>query len=142
MKIPAHFPKWNQAIDGLDDPLRWTIDCELSRLPGDIVFPHLGEVWALRHDWEVPVVAWSSLPGQCTVHSGTVLLREGERVCVVSVDDARKAHLLNLAPVRYDELHPHIVPGQIRNMSGYLHYTIPANTAFLNEHFRLVEEAA
>ena len=142
MKIPAHFPKWNKAIDGLDDPLKWVKDCERSRLPPGTVFPRVGQVWESLRECEVPFIAWCGLPGRCTLPGGTTRLGRGERVRVVSVDDPTKGLLMNLEPLRYDELHEIIVPELIRKAPGYLKYTLGINTGYLNERFRLVEDVA
>jgi hypothetical protein len=40
------------------------------------------------------------------------------------VDDPTKGLLMNLEPLRYDELHKIIVPELIRKAPGYLKYTL------------------
>lgn len=86
---------------------------------------------------------------------GIAHLRQGERIRVLGVDDARKPLRVTFQPVRYEELHEGIVPEDIRSAPGYLGYELSAKTArtiadfqkgqcptYFNEVFRLVEDAA
>jgi hypothetical protein len=148
MKIPAHFPKWNRTTDGLEDPAQWMMDCERSRLPPDMVFPCVGQVWETIRDCEVQFHASISprseldtagLPkgfahlGPVDLKSymmqfGTAHLGRGERVRIVDVDGP-KPIVVNFRPLRYHELHESIVPEQTRKIPGYEGYTLHVKTA-------------
>ncbi|MGO8931627.1 MAG: hypothetical protein ACLQU3_32640 [Limisphaerales bacterium] len=147
MKIPAHFPKWNRAIDGLDCSGKWVMDCERSRLPPDMVFPRVGQVWETIRDCEVQFHACISprseldtagLPkgfahlGPIDLKSymmqfGMTQLRRGERVRILEVGP--KPLVIFFRPLRYHELHESIVPEKIRRMPGYNGYTLHLKTA-------------
>src|SRR4030095_11528664 len=51
--LPAVLPKWNKAIDGLDDAALWVLDIERSQMPKDLVFPRVGQIWETTRDCEV-----------------------------------------------------------------------------------------
>lgn len=51
--LPAGFPKWNQTIDGLEDAGSWVLSIERSRLPQDMMFPQVGQVWEAVGDCDV-----------------------------------------------------------------------------------------
>ena len=125
----------------IPEQLKWILDWERARLPPDTVFPRVGQIWETLQDSEIPFMPWCSIPGR-VLRGGTARLRQGERVRVVSVDDPAKPLLLSLEPVRYVELHETIVPDQVRKAPGYLKYTLGAKTDYLNEHFKLVKDAA
>jgi len=51
--LPAEFPRWNAATDGLEDAGRWALNIERSRLPQDTLFPQAGQVWEAVRDCDV-----------------------------------------------------------------------------------------
>ncbi len=145
MKLPPP-PKWDRGIDGPEDAWKWAADYERSLLPGDIIFPHAGQIWEAVRDCEVNFIALipkTILPG------GRTRLEERERVRILT-DDPKPIHV-TFQPVRYHELHPSIVPQDIRNRPGYLYYWLSLRIArtpsclheepgFFHEIFRLVED--
>jgi hypothetical protein len=58
---------------------------------------------------------------------GKARLARGEKVRVVLADE-HKPLVIWFQPLRYDELHPSIVPAPVRNLSGYLHYRLTLRT--------------
>src|SRR5262245_6266443 len=51
--LPECFPKWDRAVDGLEPAGQWAIEIERARLPADMVFPRVGQVWEAARDCEV-----------------------------------------------------------------------------------------
>ena len=147
MKIPAQFPKWNRTTDGLEDAAQWIMDCERSRLPPDMVFPHAGQVWETIRDCEVslhasffgrPKFDTGGLPKEFAafrpidsksymVQFGLAQLRRGERVRMLEVGP--KPIVVSFRPLRYDELHESIVPEKIRRIPGYEGYRLQVKAA-------------
>jgi hypothetical protein len=169
--IPAFFPKWNETTDGLEDAGRWSLAVQRSFLPRDIRFPKVGQVWAAVRDCPVSFRARIDFRGnqvemerlvktfermcvfidrrQVVVH-GIGELREGERIRILSLDDAHKPLQVDFQPVRFLV---DIVPQEVRNTPGYAHCELSMKTAktpadftkdecrtYFNEAFRLVED--
>jgi hypothetical protein len=137
--LPATFPTWNRAIDGLSDAGKWVMDIERSRLPDDLVFPRAGQVWATVRDCEVSFRAsidyGISPPDPARLLQdfarlfGVALLRQGERVRILGVDDPDKPLSVTFQPLRYQELHERVVPEDIRRSPGYAGYELSLKTA-------------
>ena len=51
--LPAWFPKWDNAVDGLESAGKWAMEIDGSRLPSRIVFPRVGQVWKTLRDCEI-----------------------------------------------------------------------------------------
>lgn len=163
--LPPFFPKWDRAIDGLEEAGKWATEIERSRLPSNMVLPRVGQIWetvrdcavsfrpcfsieqtqAAGSDGLVPKRAWKLLFG------GSTQLREGERIRVIGVDDPDKPLQVHFQPVRYEELHAGIVPEDIRCAPGYQGYKLFLKTvktipdlrkgdcqSYFNETFRLI----
>jgi hypothetical protein len=162
--LPAAFPKWNRAIDGLSDAGKWALDIERSRLPDDIVVPRAGQLWATVRDCQVSFRAFidhqvsqadpARLLQNFARQFGVAQLRQGERVRILGVDDPTKPLRVTFQPIRYQELHEGIVPEDIRKSPGYFGYEMSLKTAktladfanepgqaYFNEAFGLVEDA-
>src|SRR5207247_21166 len=134
--------------DGPQDGFVWALDYERALLPPDITFPHGGQIWEAMRDCEVNFIAFipkTVLPG------GRARLHQGERGRILTNDPA-PIHVA-FRPVRYDELHPSIVPQDVRNRPGYLYYWLSLRIArtpcclyeepgFFNELFRPAEDVA
>ena len=161
--LPAEFPKWNRAIDGLADVGKWALDIERSRLPEDMLFPHEGQVWeAVRDcqvsfhasiDFQVSQADPAKLLHDFARQFGNAYLRQGERIRILGLDDPNKPLRVTFQPVRYQELHDGIVPQDVRQTPGYLGYELWARTAktvadfgqepcqtYFSEAFGLVED--
>jgi hypothetical protein len=167
--LPAHFPAWNQAVDGLEEAGKWAIEIERTRLPSDIILPGVNQVWETVQDCEVsfrPCFASNQIPfgkeaNPCVAGAvvqmllgGKSRLQRAERVRVIAVDDNDKPLHAVFQPLRYAELHAVIVPEEIREMPGYVGYELSAKTAktipdfdkdahqtYFTEAFRLIEHA-
>ena len=159
--LPATFPKWDRALDGLEDPGNWAIGMERLRLPSTLVIPRVGEVWEAARDCEVTFVPCTlgklsvgALSAFCML-GGTAGLRQGEKIRIVGLDHPAKPLRVSFKPLRYAELHAALVPEEVRVMPGYAGYQLSVKTAktlpdfsralpetFFNEVFRFVEPAA
>jgi len=148
--LPTDFPKWNKAIDGLEDAGKWALDIERSLLPQHMMFPRVGQVWETVRNcqvaFHVPLqvdFAQADASGLLKDAAGTFVsanrallvrggmadLRQGEKVRILDVDSP-KPLCVSFLPLRYQELHENIVPKQIRNLSGYHGYTLQVRTAW------------
>lgn len=156
--LPACFPNWDKAVDGLENASQWGLAIERSRLPKGMVAPHVGQVWVAVRDCEVHwrvAVPLPREPGETTrfleqygaMHHpvpgrhvfglhGRVHLREGEQIIVLGVDDGEKPLRVTFRPVRYDALEESIVPADIRRIPGYLGYELCLKTARTFADFR------
>ena len=162
-------PRWNKATDDIDsaDFLRRSVDYERSLLPPDAAFPRVGQIWESVRDCEVYFRLWSAVGGSnawlpqavappiklfqapfTTFTCGSVRLQQGERVRIEALDDANRPLQVTFVPLRYDELHPILVPeNQRRTSSRYVltlrtAYTVCCSrdaTGFFHELFRLVD---
>jgi hypothetical protein len=169
--LPKEFPKWDKAIDGLEDAGKWVLDIERAQLPQDIRFPRPGEVWEAVCDCEVwfrarfskPWPGFSKVAAPMVVApdqglllrallGGKARLRRGEKVRILEADDPKPVRI-TFQPIRYEDLHPDIVPEDIRRILGYVGYELSLQTAkplrdfakgigqtFFNEAFRLAAD--
>jgi hypothetical protein len=169
--IPAFFPKWNETTDGLEDAGRWSLAVQRSFLPRDLRFPKVGQIWAAVRDCPVNFCARIDFRGEQVeterlvktfegmlvfadgrqvVAHGVGELREGERIRILSLDDADKPLQVHFQPVRFPA---NIVPQELRNTPGYIDCQLSLKTAktaadftkeecptYFNEAFRLVED--
>ena len=137
--LPAEFPKWNPAVDGLSDVGKWALDIERSRLPRDMVFPRVGQVWVAVRDCQVDLRVSIEQPKSAAAPA-TLLqyfarlfsvahLDQGERVRVVELDHPDKPLSVTFQPVRYLELQDGIVPEDTRQSPGYSGYALSLRTA-------------
>jgi hypothetical protein len=150
--LPAGFPKWNKAIDGLEDAGRWMLDVQRSLLPQDFMFPSAGQIWEAVRDCETRFRPLFSQPGpqpdaegfpkgapaMVVTHpshlflsaliGGKAQIRQGERIRILEIADAKPLHVA-FQPLHYHELHHGIVPEDIRGMPGYLGYKLSVKTA-------------
>ena len=161
--LPAEFPKWNRAIDGLSDTGKWALDLDRSWLPEDIVVPRAGQVWTTIRDCQVAFRISIDDHGPQTdpmsfLHDfarlfGSAQLRLGDRIRILEVDDPNKPLRVTFQPVRYQELQEDIVPEDIRRTPGYRGYELSVKTAktiadfgaepcqtYFNEAFGLAED--
>ncbi len=169
--LPADFPKWDPAVDGLEDVGKWLLALERSRLPKDLVFPRAGQVWEAIRDCEVSFhadICWQKQAGlglptaaaplspaylKAFMGFGVATLRMGERVRILLVDDPKPVNV-SFQPLSYQHLQEHIVPEEVRKLPGYHGYTLQLKTAktvgdlvnregqtYFTEAFRLVQEA-
>jgi hypothetical protein len=168
MKLPP-LPKWNKLTDDIDgaDFVRRSQDYARSLLPRGIVFPRPGQIWEAVRDCEVHFQAWCTVRGsnawppqpvassimtcQATYTGGRVRLPQGERVRICALEDANRPLHVTFVPLRYQELHPLIVPEDHRGTSS--HYVLTLSTAytacssrdetgFFRELFRLLDDVA
>ena len=145
--LPAVFPKWNRALDGLEDVGKWVLDLERAQLPRDLVLPREGEIWEAVRDCEVTFRAclsfsWSDteqlfkefgrmvvrVSPDLLVMGGQAQLLRGERIRIVAGGDDMPLHV-TFRPLRYDELHERIVPEEVRRTEGYRGYELSVKTA-------------
>ena len=159
--LPAEFPKWNPAVDGLSDAGEWVLDLERSRLPRDIIFPRVGQIWAAVRDCQVeyrisieqpePAADLAKLLQDFARQFGVAQLSQGERVRILEVDHPDKPLRVTFQPLRYLELQAGIVPEDTRQSPGYSGYELSMRTArtiscfgkepcqtYFNEAFRAV----
>jgi len=166
--IPSFFPKWDKAVDGLEEAGKWAIELERARLPSGMVTPRVGQVWETVRDCEVGLrshfasrerhmpetkqtaaATWRLM----MMMGGKTLLRQGERIRILGLDDEKKPLHVTFQPVRYSELHAGIVPEDVRQAPEYAGYELSVKTAktiadfakgvsqtYFNEAFRLVED--
>jgi hypothetical protein len=153
--LPNFFPKWDTAVDGLEEAGKWALEIERSRLAFDVVFPRVGQVWEAVRDcevayrpqgcWQLP--AWEKVrdgkaalrPGgwglpvngkaMFVMLGGTARLRAGEKIRVVGLDHPDRPLHVCFQPVRYEELHAGIVPDEIRQKPGYAGYELSLKSA-------------
>ncbi len=149
MKLLPPAPKWDRAVDGLQDGWAWASDFERSSLPPDFMFPKAGQTWEAIRDCEVNFIAF--IP-RTILPSGGARLRQGERVRVITGEP--KPIRVAFQPVRYHELHALIVPEEVRKRPNYQYYYLTLRVArtpgcflckepgFFNELFHLVEDVA
>lgn len=166
--LPASFPKWDRAIDGLEEAGKWAIEMERARLPADLVVPRVGQVWETIRDCEIPFrprfasgQPSNAQPGSLQLAAthlkflmgGGAQVRQGERFRVTGLDNPDRPLRVIFRPLRYDELHAGIVPEELRSSSGYIGYQLSAKTArtlpelgkhsfetYFSEAFRLVDD--
>jgi hypothetical protein len=159
--LPANFPKWSQAIDGLEDAGKWALAIERSRLPNNIIFPCAGQIWETIRDCDVDFfprpanLLWAPQANPSVLRKlarDRIQLRRHERIRILRTDDKRPLFVM-FVPVRYDELHESIVAHEIRSLPGYLGYELQVKTArtiadfnkescqtYFNEAFRLIRD--
>ena len=153
--LPNCFPKWDTAVDGLEESWKWAAEIERSRLLSGVVFPRVGQVWEAVRDcqvafrpqgcWQIP--AWEKLrdgkaalrPGgwqlpiggkaMFVMLGGRALLRAGEKVRVLGLDHLEKPLHVCFQPLRYEELHTGIVPEEIRRRPDYAGYELSLKSA-------------
>jgi hypothetical protein len=112
--LPAEFPKWNRAIDGLDVS-KWALNIERSRLPKDRAFPRAVQVWETVRgckvsfhasiDYRVSQADPARLLQDFARLFGVAHLRRGERILILGVEDPDKPLRVTFQPIRYQELH-------------------------------------
>jgi hypothetical protein len=148
MKVPTNFPKWNVAVDGLEDAGKWAMEIERSRLPPDSMLPRQGQVWEAVVDCEVifrGCFCNSPKPGtpeflflQSLIHAtpaelipfsgfGTARLQRGERVRILEAGP--RPIRVSFTPLRYDELHESLVLEEVRRHPCYSGYILRLKTA-------------
>jgi hypothetical protein len=163
--LPASFPKWDRAVDGLESAGNWVMEFERSWLPSNIVFPRAGQIWEAVCDCEVPFRASIDfhpafnkafvVPADpmsfMKLAFGVAKLRTGEKIRVLDADGPRPVQV-HFVPVRYQELHEDIVPEATRNYPGYSGYVLHLKTAktvvefntdrqtYFTEAFQLVKD--
>jgi len=163
--LPGFFPKWDRTVDGLEQAGKWATEVERSRLPSDIVFPRVGQVWETVRDCEVTFRPCFDLPpvnGTGTSGfalqlrlGGMVRMREGERIRILGLEHPDKPLDVRFQPLRYSELHAAIVPDEIRQKPGYRGYELSVYSArtlpqfskqpsqtYFNEAFKMVADLA
>jgi hypothetical protein len=151
MSKPAP-PGWNNTIDDLFEEMKqgkrlfatgdegdWARDYERSLLPPGTVFPRGRQIWEAIHDCDVHVGCIFAAPAS---FSGTGRLTAGARVRIIDGGVDPQPILASFTPLRYDELHESLVPADVRREPRYTSYSLSVKTAYLNEHFRLVEDVA
>jgi len=149
MSKPAP-PGWNKTIDDLFAEIRqgkrliisgdegdWARDYERSLLPRSAVFPRGGQIWETIDDCEVSVEYVFAAPAG---FGGTATISRGEKVRIMEGGIDPEPIIVSFLPVRYDELHEHFVPADVRSIPRYTNYALDTKTAYFNGHFRLVED--
>jgi hypothetical protein len=144
--VPRSFPKWNRAVDGLEDAGAWSCAFERARLPKELVVPRAGEIWEAVRDCEVNFrihhtepygpklfksVASMTAPAAAHIllFGGKAQLGRGERIQIVAVDDPKKPLSVTFVPVRYQELEEGIVPEEMRKTPAFGGYELSVRTA-------------
>ncbi len=166
--LPAIFPKWDPAVDGLENAGNWVLALERARLPKDLAFPREGEIWeAVREcevdfhaqiDWQRPAglgLQMASTPlspaqFRAFMGFGTATLPWGERVRILPLDHPKPVDV-SFVPIRYEHLQQQIVPEEVRKLPGYQGFALRLKTArtvadfnsskdqsYFTEAFRLV----
>ena len=126
--IPEFFPKWDKTVDGLEEASKWVMEVERLRLPSDVVFPNVGQVWRAIADCEVTFRAYlASKP--LSFSDGLTLFPQGEQIRILGVEHLQKPLHVCFEPLRYGELEVRIVPDEIRCRSGYKGYKLTVRTA-------------
>jgi hypothetical protein len=166
--LPAWFPKWDRAVDGLESAGKWSVEIKRSWLPCGMVVPRVGQIWETLQECEVafrPCFAH----GQTEIGAagkmrydpvlfrflvgGKTRLQSGEAIRIIGLDDNEKPLRVSFHPLRYVELHAQNVPEDIRRVPGYEGYELSVKSAktiadfgkedcrtYFNEAFRLVED--
>lgn len=143
--LPASFPRWDKAVDGLSDAGIWGANIERTRLPRDFLVPKVGEMWESIRDCEVNFrlrrgqpyrsKAFKEFAGKCgtktrlLLFGGKIQLRQGEQIRIVCVDDLAKPLVVTFEPLRYDELQEVLVPEEMRRMPDYEGYELSVKSA-------------
>jgi len=145
--LPKHFPKWNPAVDGLEDAGIWALGLEKERLPKNVAFPRAGQIWECICDCQVgfrPCIRRSTFlsadPASAVKHppfapddllvllGGHANFPAGERIRVVGAETDKPLHV-SFIPLRYQELQNHIVPEEILHRPDYQGYELSLKTA-------------
>jgi len=159
--LPEFFPKWDRAVDGLEEAGKWALEIKRAQLPSGIVFPHVGQIWETVRDCQVAFRPRGSGPlkvierGMFVMLGGTTQIQAGEKVRILGLDHPDKPLYICFQPLRYAELHAAIVSDEIRLKPGYAGYELSVKSVktiadfgkdapqtFFNEAFRLVEDGA
>ena len=140
---------WNKTIDDLIEEMRqgkrliisgdegdWARDYERSLLPRATVFPRGGQTWEAIDNCEVSVEYIFAAPAG---FGGSATFPSGERVTIMSGGIVPEPIAVNFLPLRYEELHEHFVPLDVRSIPRYTNYALNTKTSYFNEHFRLIE---
>ncbi len=143
---------WNKTIDDLFDEMKrgerlvvggdecdWARDYERSLLPPGTVFPRGNQIWEVTETCDVRVHYVFAAPGS---FSGTGILAAGDRVRIMKGGVDTQPIIVSFLPLRYDQLQDSLVPADVRSTPRYTNYALSVKTAYFNEHFRLVEDAA
>jgi hypothetical protein len=138
------------------------MEIERSRLPCDVQFPRVGEIWTVVRDCYVAFrplfggaeFAWRPSMAIRFIDGGLAQLSKGEVIRVLGPAEARPVSV-RFSPVRYDELHASIVPEETRKLPGYRGYELQVKTAktvpdfskgssqtYFTEAFRLLANAS
>ena len=88
--LPATFPTWSKAVDGLENSFEWALSIERSWLPSGLAFPREGQVWEAVHDCEIPILPLVLIQ-PLKFHSAQI--KAGERVRVVHVDGPKPLYV-------------------------------------------------
>jgi hypothetical protein len=162
--LPAFFPKWDKAVDGLESSGKWMWDSQRSFLPSNIVFPRVGQVWEAIRDCEIdtprlppfksfsPGQWWFSPKAPPFFPASSEQIRQGERVRIVGVDDPKPVYVSFQLLCR-DELPGAIGPGNGSQPPGRGDHVLSLRTAktvadlapqnsqtYFTEAFRLVKD--
>lgn len=100
-------------------------------------FPRKGQIWEVIDGCDTQIEYLFTAP---IALSGSGSLTAGERVCVMTEPANPQPPEVSFQPVRYAELHDHLVPPDIRNTPRYKQYVLSVKTEYFYEHFRLIED--
>jgi hypothetical protein len=146
--VPADFPKWNKAIDGLEDAMGWAMEFERTQLPTDAVFPCVGEVWEATRDCQVDFfqVTVTFRNGRPFFPCGAASLKQGARVQVTELDGPKPLHV-SFRPLRREQLQlPEHLKGfghselRLRLRTVRTPCCVDNKAIYFTEAFRLVED--
>jgi hypothetical protein len=139
-------PKWNKTTDDIDcaDFYRQSVDYERSLLPGNLVFPRVGQIWEAVCDCEVPVLKCVAGP-RGPLFWPNAGLRKGERVRILTLDHPKPLQV-RFEPIRSQELHENTPPeNQGYELCLRMACTVPVSgqsPGYFCKLFRLIEDVA
>ena len=98
-----------------------------------------GQIWEVTDGCDAQIQYLFSAP---ITFSGSGRLSAGERVRIMTETTDPQPIMASFLPVRYDELHDHLVPPDIRETPRYKKYLFSVKIEYFYEHFRLIEDVA
>ncbi len=102
-------------------------------------FPRAGQIWEVIDGCDAHIQYLFTAP---ITFSGSGRLTAGEQIRIVTGTIDPQPMVVKFLPVRYEELHDHLVPLDIRGTPRYKEYMLSVKPECFYEHFRLIEDVS